>query len=67
MKILINGQIIEIQKNMTLKELVDKKNLPNEKGVAIAINEEIIAKTDWETTILKENDNVLMFGAIQGG
>ncbi len=67
MKVLVNSKTIEILQNMTLKELVDTKKLQQDKGVAIAINEEIIAKTEWATTTLKENDNVLMFEAIQGG
>ena len=67
MKILINGQTIETQQEITLKELVHMKKILEEKGVAIAVNDEIITKTEWENTTLKENDTVLMFEAIQGG
>ncbi len=67
MKISINRKIIEIQQNLNLKELVETKHLPQEKGVAIAINKEIIVKTEWSNTILKENDDVQLFNAIQGG
>jgi sulfur carrier protein len=37
------------------------------KGIAVAINDAIIPKTDWETTRLKEKDAVLIIKATQGG
>ena len=67
MKIFINNEIAEIQPNSTLKELVDRFKLQQEKGYAVAINEVVITKTEWFKTTLKENDNVLLFEAIQGG
>ncbi len=65
--ILVNNKAIEIPRNMTLKELMDTKKLNQDKGVAIAINEEIVVKEEWATTLLKNKDNILMFEAIQGG
>jgi sulfur carrier protein len=37
------------------------------KGIAVAINDAIIPKTDWQTTRLKEKDAVLIIKATQGG
>ncbi|ADY29695.1 sulfur carrier protein ThiS [Cellulophaga lytica] len=36
-------------------------------GVAIAINGNVIPKTDWSTTILQPHDNVLLIRPAQGG
>ena len=37
------------------------------RGVAVAVNQTIIPKTDWEKTHLKTNDAVLIIKATQGG
>lgn len=39
----------------------------NTKGIAIAINNQIITKSAWSNTSLKENDNVTIIQATQGG
>ncbi len=67
MKILINNRTTEIQPGMTLKALVDSEKLQQEKGYAVAVNEAVIPKNEWLTTILKESDSLLLFEAIQGG
>ena len=36
-------------------------------GIAVAINDNIIPKHQWETTIIKEHDNVTVIQATQGG
>ncbi len=39
----------------------------NTKGIAVAINNQIITKSAWSNTSLKENDNVTIIQATQGG
>lgn len=36
-------------------------------GIALAVNEEIVPKSDWEKFALKENDRILIITATQGG
>lgn len=36
-------------------------------GIAVAINEMIISKEEWDTITLKNNDNILIIKATQGG
>ncbi|MBU2513417.1 sulfur carrier protein ThiS [bacterium] len=67
MKVLINNKITDLKPNTTLNDVVKSLMFQQEKGFAVAVNEEVIAKTEWETRLLKENDQVLLFGAIQGG
>jgi len=36
-------------------------------GIAVAVNEIVITKSDWDKKQLKNNDNVLVIKATQGG
>ena len=38
-----------------------------QKGIAIAINQNIITKSEWANTPLRDNDNILIIKATQGG
>lgn len=66
MKIEVNGMPQEITENTNLKELVDSI-LNDTKGVAIAINDNVISKSQWFDTKFNENDKVLVIKATQGG
>ena len=37
------------------------------KGVAVAINDQIVLQKKWESTVLNENDKVLIISATKGG
>lgn len=39
----------------------------DKKGIAIAVNEEVIPKSEWKNYILKNNDRLLLIIAAQGG
>ncbi|MBK9283638.1 MAG: sulfur carrier protein ThiS [Sphingobacteriaceae bacterium] len=36
-------------------------------GMAVAVNQQVIKKSEWNTFQLKENDHVLFIKATQGG
>jgi sulfur carrier protein len=36
-------------------------------GVAVALNDEIVPRADWKTTILREADRIEVLTAVQGG
>lgn len=64
--VLVNENPIEVEENATLTQLLQKVNASVE-GIAIAINDEIIAKNTWKSKAIKDNDNVLIIKATQGG
>ena len=67
MIITLNKEVREISYNMKLSEFVDSLNLPDHKGIAVAINKKVIIKKQWPTTGLEENDEVFLIKATQGG
>lgn len=67
MEIFVNNQPIETEEQTSLLSLIFSQVGENSKGLAVAINEEVIPKNEWEKTILNQNDQVLIIKATQGG
>lgn len=65
MKIQINNQTTETSSS-TLSELAVELALP-QKGVAIAISNQMVPREAWETTSLEEGANVVIIKAAFGG
>jgi len=59
-----------IQKNIleesTLASLIMQLNIAS-KGIAIAVNNEIVTKDKWPDTLVKELDQITIIQATQGG
>lgn len=36
-------------------------------GVALAVNDQIVPRQQWDSYLLKPNDNILIITAVQGG
>lgn len=66
MKVQLNNEVVEITSDK-LQELITSKSLQDKKGIALAINEEIIPRDKWDSTSLNENDKILIITATQGG
>lgn len=62
-----NDQILEIQKNTTLSQFLENRNMNAQGGIAVAVNNQVVSKDRWEETILQENDHILIIGAYYGG
>ena len=67
MKIFLNTEPLEIAEGFSLAGVLEKKELINKKGIAIAINNEVIPRSNWNTHLIKENDKLLVIQATQGG
>ena len=65
MKIIINNKPSDTNAHNVV-ELIKELSMP-ERGVAVAIDMQMVQRTDWEETILKENDNVTIIVAACGG
>ena len=65
MNVIINGKPADV-KAANLKELAAELNLP-EKGIAVAVNNAMVPRTEWENTALNANYNVVIIKAACGG
>lgn len=68
MKLIINGQEKEIDDGANLWDiLIHLKVNSDRPGVALAKNNDVILKSEWKDTKLKENDRIEIVQAVQGG
>ena len=67
MEIKINNQIKNIDEASTLNAIVISLLGEKTKGVAVALNDTVVSKNNWNDTKLKSNDSVLIIKATQGG
>jgi len=65
MMVYLNGKEKELKS--TLQLVLEADGLSNKKGVAVAVNNQVVPKSSWESFSLKENDKILVIQASQGG
>ncbi|QUM74996.1 sulfur carrier protein ThiS [Moritella sp. 24] len=65
MKLIINDEIKTLAVT-TVSSLLTVLEQPD-KGIAIAVNQAIISRKNWDDFQLSENDQVTLFQAIAGG
>lgn len=66
MNIVVNGEKVELADGATVGQLAEKQNLP-EKGVAVAVNNDMVPRTEWNNRTLNEGDDVIIIRAVCGG
>ncbi|WP_308991722.1 sulfur carrier protein ThiS [Mariniflexile litorale] len=62
----LNERSLNIDNDLNILQLLQQVNSPI-KGIAVAINANIISQSQWETVTLNHDDNVLIIQATQGG
>ena len=68
MKIRVNGEEKEVRLNINVYDLLVALELePVQAGIAVAVDREVIPKTAWQGTELRENSDVEIIRAVQGG
>ena len=66
MIIKVNNKEMELSSQASLQQLAETLQMPD-KGVAVAVNNQMIPRTKWSETILQENDQVVVLKAACGG
>jgi sulfur carrier protein len=68
MKILVNGETRALPDGATIESLLDQLDLaPGRRGVAVAVDAEVVPRSGWADRALHEGDRVEVLTAIQGG
>jgi sulfur carrier protein len=66
--ITLNGEPRELAPGTTVRALLDELALPAaDRGVAVAVDAEVVPRGRWETTELGDGVRVEVVQAIQGG
>ena len=66
MKVQVNNKEVDITQDSSLNQLIAQLDLPAQ-GIAIAVNNQLISRTEWERFSLHENDNLVIIKAACGG
>lgn len=67
MKIRVNNDYIEIDQAESIPSVLNRIKINSTHGIAVAVNNVVIAKATWETYLVKENDTLTIIRATQGG
>ncbi|MFP2508309.1 sulfur carrier protein ThiS [Buttiauxella gaviniae] len=66
MHIHFNDEPMQCPDNLTLENLLEQLRLMRP-GIALAVNQTIVPREQWETHLLNDGDQILLFQAIAGG
>jgi sulfur carrier protein len=68
MELKINNQTKQFPlDSLTVQAILDIEIPEKQNGIAFAINNTVIPKSNWNTHQVKENDKILIISATQGG
>jgi sulfur carrier protein len=68
MKVVLNGNETRLADGATVQAALDALDLPGAgRGVAVAVDAEVVPRGEWEATELHDGARVEVLRAIQGG
>jgi sulfur carrier protein len=69
MKLIVNGELRELPEALTVADLVTEEapELAAGRGVAVAVDAEVVPRSEWAATELKAGQSVEVLAAMQGG
>ena len=67
MTITINDESQRLSDGSTLLDLIQKLQLTERTGIAVAVNEAVVTRSAWPDWSLNETDRVTIIQATQGG
>ncbi|MBI4178488.1 sulfur carrier protein ThiS [bacterium] len=66
MRLTVNGEIRTVDAELTLAAFLASQNIPPD-GVAVALNQTVVRKSDHPRTTLRDGDTVEIIHAVGGG
>lgn len=67
MEVIINHIKTDLKEASSLFTLLQLQNLTEKKGIAVAVNNKVVPKSEWDSFILNEKDTITIIKATQGG
>lgn len=68
MKVLLNGETRELEADASVFDAVALAGVePAARGVAVAVEGEVVTRTEWAGRRLREGESVEVVHAVQGG
>jgi sulfur carrier protein len=67
MTVRVNGDALELAGDATVADAVRTLVEHSERGVAVALDGDVVPRSEWETTVLRDGAHVEVLRAVQGG
>jgi sulfur carrier protein len=67
MEIAVNNQNYTVPERCNINTLLNEVLNQAPKGIAVAINNTIVPRSQWETSYCKTGDKIILIKATQGG
>ena len=68
MELFINGKREQLDDARTLVRVLERMQLDiNQGGIAVAVNDKVVSKSDWPTKAIHAGDRIEVIHAVQGG
>ena len=68
MELHINGETREFEGDeMVVEALLHQLDIPTTRGVAVAVNDEVVTRSRWTSTRVHDGDRIEIIRATQGG
>lgn len=67
LNIIVNDNPINCEEGTSIQKMLSTLKLESLEGMAVAVNNEVIHKSQWVDHILTENDKIIIIRATQGG
>lgn len=67
MRIELNGEPLELAAGARLTAALERLGAPGRRGIAVAVDGEVVPRDAWARTELREGQRIEVVGAIQGG
>ena len=65
--IYINDKAYALEQTQSLSELFQTLNIDVAKGVAVAVNNKVLPRSEWGKSKVEKNDKIILIKATQGG
>jgi sulfur carrier protein len=67
MQIKVNGKPHNVEKAENISAILNHFNITQTAGVAVALNDSVVPKNDFDKVIVRDGDAIEIIRAVQGG
>ncbi len=67
LEIRLNDQTLELIAGTSVSDILRAQDLWAETGFAVAVNDVVVPRSDWESYLLSDRDSILVIQAFGGG
>jgi sulfur carrier protein len=65
--VIVNGEPRELDEHATVEDVLRVLGAPDGRGVAVALDGEVVPRGEWPSTVVREGQQVEVLHAVQGG